>query len=77
VQTGCSVNTRNPQCTKLAFTLASVTVGILPGFRDSLVGSFKQPAAGSIVALGQLKDFFMASLTGYASFNSRHFSATP
>ena len=52
VQTGCSIDTRNPQCTKLTFTLATITIGILTCLGDSLVGSLKQPAAGTVVALG-------------------------
>jgi len=41
VQTSRRVDTRDPQRTKLALALATITVGVLTGFDDRLLGGLE------------------------------------
>ena len=62
VETGCSVDTLNPQGTEAAFFVFTVPVSILETFFDRVFGNGPYVFTGTEITLGQLEYFFSLGL---------------
>src|SRR5690625_5869857 len=69
---GSRVDALNPQAAEVALALAAVTVAVLAGLDDSLLGYAKRLAAGTIIALGPAQHLAVAATGGYRTFYSCH-----
>src|SRR5690606_4716148 len=70
--TGTRVDTGNPERAELTLALTTVTVRILAGFDDGLLGNAINAAAGSVVTLGQIQNFLVAAACRNSTFYTRH-----
>src|SRR5690554_1046474 len=70
--TGTSVDTLNPQGTELTLALTTVTIGILAGLDDSLLGHAKNARTGTVVTLGHLKNFLVTTTSDDTTLDTSH-----
>ena len=66
------INAGDPQRAELTLALAPITVRILAGLNDCLLGNAIKLTAGTIVTLGLAKDPFVTGFYHHPSFNSCH-----
>ena len=70
--TGCGIDAGNPQGTEFTFLVTAITIGILGGLGDCLLGHAKYILASTAVTLGLLDDFFVSGMGANATFYSWH-----
>ena len=62
VCTGASVDTGNPQSAECTLTVATVTVGILTGLDNRLLGNAVNTATGTVVTFGLIENLLVNKL---------------
>ena len=70
VDTRRRIDTGDPQLAEFALFDATVAMGVLPGFHDGFVGFFELFTPRAAITLGELENFFMASVSSDAGFYS-------
>ena len=72
VVTRGGVDTGDPERAEFALFLTTVTIGVLAGLDDRLLGDPEDFASGAIIALGLFEDLLVPRVGGDAAFDSWH-----
>src|SRR5690554_1406472 len=72
VCTGASVDTSDPQCTKSALTVTTVTVCVLTGFDNRLLGNAEYTTTSAVITLGLLENLLVTTTCYHATFYTSH-----
>ena len=72
VGAGTSIDTGNPQSAESALTVTTVTVSVLTGFDNRLLGYTEYPATSAVVTFGLIENLFVTTACDHTTFYTSH-----